>query len=225
QTLAPLSANFYNHPSKEMQIIGITATNGKTTTAYMADTVLEAHHLATGLIGTVNIKYGKENIPAKLTTPESLELQQYFRDMKTAQTSHVVMEVSSAAQEMHRTDEVDFSIVSLNNINREHIDTHGTFERYVSVKTRLIKNASPQTTAILNLDCEFSEELIEKTQAKVVSFSVHQDRGDIRVRNLDLSTGRAKFIVEIMRDIETNQATLKQGKIDVNLSIPGLHSV
>src|SRR5690625_3683756 len=133
--LAKLSAHFYGQPSKKMQMIGITATNGKTTTSYMTNSILENHGFKTGLVGTINVKIGDDYIPSDLTTPESLELQKIFKDMSEVGTTHTVMEVSSAAQEMHRVETIDFNVVTLNNINREHIDTHGSFENYVKTKT------------------------------------------------------------------------------------------
>src|SRR5699024_8446383 len=153
QALAQISAAFYHEPSTKMQMIGITATNGKTTTSYMVNSILEDYGLQTGLVGTIKAKIGDSYIPSTLTTPESLELQKYFHEMNEVNTSHAIMEVSSAAQEVNRVDMIDFDIVTLNNIYREHIDTHGSFERYIDVKTRFIKNAKQGSVAVLNLDC------------------------------------------------------------------------
>src|SRR5690625_979320 len=191
--LAQLSAQFYGQPSNKMQMIGITATNGKTTTSFMTNSILDNHGFKTGLIGTINVKIENEYTPSFLTTPESLELQQFFKDMSEVGTTHTIMEVSSAAQEMHRVETVDFDVVTLNNINREHIDTHGSFENYVETKTRLIKNASKHSIAILNLDCVYSKDLMQKTLAKPITFSVEQEKGDLCAKNLDLSSGRAKI--------------------------------
>lgn len=223
--LAQLSAAYYGNPSHKMKMIGITATNGKTTTSFLANSILENHGLKTGLIGTIHVKINDQMIPSDLTTPESLELQKYFYDMEKNDVSHVVMEVSSAALEMHRVETVPFDIVTLNNINREHIDTHGSFENYVNMKTKLIKNASKDSVAVLNLDCPYTEQLLKETKATPITFSVHSERGDLFVKNLDLSTGRAKFTVVIPNDISVRDETISSGEFDIQLSIPGLHSV
>lgn len=224
--LAEISSTFYDHPSKKMKMIGITATNGKTTTAYMTKAILEEHKIKTGIIGTINIKMGDKIIPSNLTTPESLELQYYLNEMFDSKVSHVIMEVSSAAQEMHRVQSVDYDIVTLNNINREHIDTHGSFESYVNMKTKLIKNAQPGSIAVLNLDCLYTEDLIKQTKAMPITFSVDKRQGHLYCKNLDLSTGRAKFTIEILKPIyKQDELIISPSEFDIELSIPGLHSV
>src|SRR5699024_5704960 len=108
------------------------------------------HRFKTGLIGSVNLKIGDVYSPADLTTPDSLELQQYFKSMLDEDVTQVMMEVSSAALELHRVHSVEFDIVSLNNIHREHIDMHGSFEKYVEAKSKLIKEARKDSVAILS---------------------------------------------------------------------------
>src|SRR5690625_1287062 len=223
--LAQLAAAYYDYPSNKMTTIGITATNGKTTTAFMTDAILEKHGLKTGLLGTINVKIDHQLIHSDHTTPEELDYEKYFSEMEEKDTSHVMMEVSSAAQEMHRVDTVDFNIVTLNNINREHIDTHGSFEAYVEIKTRLIKQASKDSIAVLNLDCVYTKELLEQTAATPITFSVEEERGHICVKDLDISTGRAKFNVSVLKPIHTNNQIIKPMEFPIELAIPGLHSV
>lgn len=223
--LAQLAATYYDNPSTKMTTIGITATNGKTTTAFMTDAILEAHGYQTGLIGTINVKMGHQLIQSELTTPESLDLQHFFHAMEEKDTSHVIMEVSSAAQEMHRVDMVDFDIVTLNNINREHIDTHGSFAAYVQAKTRLIKEADKDSIAILNLDCKYTDALLKQTEATPITFSIEEESGHVCIRDLDLSTGRAKFNVTVLKPIHTNHQIIKPMEFPIELAIPGLHSV
>ncbi|WP_449354921.1 Mur ligase family protein [Virgibacillus natechei] len=223
--LAQIAAVYYNHPSEKMKMIGITATNGKTTTSYMANAILEQHALKTGLIGTVNVKNGETSIPSELTTPESLDLQYFLNEMAHNDVSHVSMEVSSAALEMHRVEAVDYDIVSLHNISQEHVDTHGSFERYFEVKSSLIRDASENSFAILNLDDTYSASLIEKTDANVIAFGVNSDKGTIRCKDLDLSTGRAKFTFEILKPFTVDDIEYKPSQFNVELAVPGLHSV
>lgn len=223
--LARLSATFYNHPSRQLKMIGISATNGKTTTSFMTNTILEKHQLTTGLLGTVDVKIGKRKIPAKLTTPESLELQQFLSEMVAENVSHTTMEVSSAAMEMHRVETVDYDIVTMNNISSEHIDTHGSFERYFEVKSKLITEAKKDAFALLNLDCPYSSSLINKTKASVVTYGIENKTGHLSCENLDLSTGRAKFTLQVLKPIKADWGTIEPQQFDIELSVSGLHSV
>ncbi|MED3570923.1 UDP-N-acetylmuramyl-tripeptide synthetase [Cytobacillus praedii] len=223
--LAQLGDAFYDHPSKKMKMIGVTATNGKTTTSYMINAILENEGFKTGLIGTVSIKIDDMSIPAELTTPESLDLQNYLNQMVEKNVSHVCMEVSSAALETHRVETVDYDIVSLNNVSREHIDSHGSFEQYFEAKSSLIRNASERSIAVLNLDDPYSASLVNQTKAKVITFGVNSKEGHIHCKNLDLTTGRAKFTVEILKAFKANGAEYIPGEFDIELSVPGLHSV
>jgi len=124
--LAALADSYYEHPSRQLTLTGVTATNGKTSTTYMINQIFEAHGLQTGLIGTVIVKTGSRIRAAELTTPESLDLQGYFHEMVKEKVSHAVMEVSSSGLELNRVAYVDFNTVVVNNISREHIDLHGS---------------------------------------------------------------------------------------------------
>lgn len=225
QALADLGSAYYEQPSKDIKMIGITATNGKTSSSFMTNAILERHGLETGLLGTVMVKFGNYIEPSILTTPESLDLQRYFSQMRGQNISHAVMEVSSSAMELKRVANVDFDIVTLNNIGREHIDLHGSFERYFEVKASLIRNAKPTAWAVLNLDCPYSKSLIDETKAQVLTYGVKDGSGDLSCKNVDLSTGRAKFTVEINRLIKVENMEYKPQKFSINLSVPGYHSV
>ncbi|AZN38958.1 Mur ligase family protein [Paenibacillus albus] len=223
--LAQLGSAYYGHPSEKLKMIGITATNGKTTTTYMTNAILEQHGLKTGLIGTVVIKIDDTNIPSELTTPESLDLQSYLAQMVERGVSHVSMEVSSAALESHRVETVDYDIVCFNNLGREHIDSHGTFENYFAAKSSLIKRAGEHSFAVLNLDDEYSSSLVTETAAQVVTFGMKSSEGTLHCKDLDLSTGRAKFTVEIKKPFKSGDIEYTPGEFRVELRIPGLHSV
>lgn len=214
--LALLADKFYGHPSSEMKVIGITASNGKTSTSFMLNNILEAHKLKTGLIGTVVVKIHDEQIPSVLTTPESLDLHHYFRMMRDKQVTHTTMEVSSSALELKRSAGTDFDIVTLNNITREHIDNHGSFEAYYNFKASLIREAKSEAVAILNLDDPYSIQLKDETNAKVISYGVNDSSGDIWIEDLDLSTGRARF---------TLHNKLGYEPFEIKISIPGFHCV
>lgn len=225
KALAALSDAYYNHPTKDIKIIGITATNGKTSCSFMANSILERAGLKTGIIGTVMTKFGNYIEPSILTTPESLDLQRYFSQMKAQNVSHAVMEVSSSALELKRVEYVDFDIVTLNNIGREHIDLHGSFENYYNAKASLIRNAKETSWAVLNLDCPYSSRLVHETKANVLTYGVKDRSGHIYIDDLDLSTGRGKFKVIINKPINVGNIEYKPQEFDISLSVPGYHSV
>lgn len=223
--LARLAAEYYGNPSEKMNMIGITATNGKTTTSFMTNAILEEEGFRTGLIGTVSVKIDDFSIPSELTTPESLDLQFYLKQMLERDVSHVTMEVSSNALETNRVEKVDYDIVTLNNVSREHIDSHGSFERYFEIKSSLITEASENSFAVLNLDCPYSSSLINNTKANVITFGLESKEGHITCKNLDLTTGRAKFTIEILKPIKRYDFEYLPSEFDIELSVPGLHSV
>lgn len=224
--MAQLASAFYGHPADKMTMIGITATNGKTSTTYMTNAILERNGFKTGMIGTVVIKIDDERIPSELTTPESLDLQSYLKQMADRGVSHVSMEVSSAAQETHRVESVNYDIVCFNNLSREHIDSHGTFEKYFAAKSRLIREAGEGSFAVLNLDDEHAASLVTQTRAQVVTFGMKSSEGTLHCKDLDLSTGRAKFTVEVLKPFHTKSGVpIAPGAFRVELRIPGLHSV
>lgn len=220
--LASLACKFFENPSEKMNVIGITATNGKTTTSFMLNEIFEKHKLKTGLIGTVVVKIDDYKEISFLTTPESLDLQNFFDKMIKADVSHVTMEVSSSSIELNRIYGVDFDIAALNNISREHIDSHGSFENYYNFKASLITNLKPEGVAVLNLDDDYSKRLIDKTKAKTITYGVEDSSGDLSITDLDLSTGRAKFTVQLN---DSSFKNYKDRSFDIALSIPGYHCV
>ena len=223
--LSIISDKYYNHPSKGLRVIGVTATNGKTTTTYMLNDIMELAGFKTGLIGSVINKIGAEFIPAVLTTPESLDLQKLLSKMKEESVEKVAMEVSSSALELSRVNNVDFDIVSFNNFSREHIDQHGTFEKYWEAKSSLIINAKTDSYAILNLDDEYSSSLIDKTKAQVITYSLKEELGNFYCKDLVIAKGRATFTVIINKPYEAFGREIEKDEFQIVLGVPGYHSV
>lgn len=224
-TLALMAATYFNHPSSRMHTVGITATNGKTSTSFMVDAIFEAAKKQTGIIGTVMTKFADTLIPSILTTPESLDLHTYFSQMLECDISHVTMEVSSSGLELDRIGGVDFDVVALNNISHEHIDQHGSFEAYLHHKTKLIKRAKATSWAVLNLDDSYSAALVSETPAKVLTYGVKAKDGDLVVDELDISTGRATMKVRLKRALETKFGQVAPQTFEIRLGVAGYHSV
>ena len=136
-TLASMSAEFYNKPSEKMRLIGVTGTNGKTTTTYLIKSILEAQGRKTGIIGTIQNCIGDKVLHADRTTPESLELQELFDEMYKEGVNDVIMEVSSHSLDLHRVDCCDFDLGMFTNLTEDHLDYHITMENYRDAKAIL----------------------------------------------------------------------------------------
>ena len=225
QALAVLADYYYGRPSHQLKVIGVTATNGKTTTTFMINAILEEQALKTGLIGTVIIKIGNTVRPAVLTTPESLDLHHLFHQMVEQGITHVTLEASSSGLELYRLGNVDFDIVAVNNISREHIDLHGSYQAYFNAKAKIVREAEPHQWAIFNLDCPDTATLVGQTRANTLTYGVKNSSADFGVQNLDLSTGRARFTVEIQNPALAKQFPGQPHRFDIELSVLGLHSV
>ena len=224
KALADLACTFYNHPSKELKVFGVTATNGKTSTAYMIRDIFKAAGYEVGVVGTVEVQYKDVSIPSILTTPESIHLQKHLRDMVDAGIEVVVMEVSSSAQELYRSRGIDYDIVSFNNISEEHLEQHGTFENYFHFKSRLIRHADEKTAVILNIDAPLIEGLMDKTKGDVLTAGIEKD-ASIGIEDIDLSTGFAKFNYVVKKAHHSSRWNLEPVVLPIELEVAGYHSV
>ncbi|MDD4716162.1 MAG: UDP-N-acetylmuramoyl-L-alanyl-D-glutamate--2,6-diaminopimelate ligase [Oscillospiraceae bacterium] len=189
--LAVLSANFYGHPSKKMTIIGVTGTNGKTTTTYLLKAMLEnAAKAKVGLIGTNQNMIGDRVLHTERTTPESLDLQCLFAQMLQEGCSHVVMEVSSHALSLNRVDGVYFERAIFTNLTRDHLDFHKTMEDYRAAKGRIFQQCG---MAVLNLDDKAGQYYAETVDCPVITYSENKDRADLVAKNIRLFSSRVEF--------------------------------
>jgi len=187
--MAAISAAFYGHPAREMKIIGVTGTKGKTTTTYMVRSILEAAGIRTGLVGTIETVYettaGEEvRIPSANTTPESIVLQRRFREMADGGVQAVVMEVSSQALMLHRTAGFEFDLGIFTNLSPDHIgpNEHKDFEDYLRCKSLLFKQCR---TGILNGDDPHCAAILEGHTCAVETFGLGRDN-DLRAKNIRL---------------------------------------
>ncbi|WBW50656.1 Mur ligase family protein [Peptoniphilus equinus] len=225
QTLAMMSDRYFDHPSKKLDLVGITATNGKTTTSFMVDAIYREAGYTTGIIGTVYTKYADVMVPSILTTPESYDLQEFLADMAAKGIEKVNMEVSSSGQELYRNYGIAFDIVTFNNFSREHIDQHGSFEAYLKYKSRLIKDAPATTVSVLNMDFEAIADLKSQTSSQVLAYSLEHLNEDCGIKNLDLSTGFGKYTFCVLRPVHTTKADLEPMAFDIELGSSGYASV
>jgi UDP-N-acetylmuramoyl-L-alanyl-D-glutamate--2,6-diaminopimelate ligase len=161
RSLARVAANFYGRPADALKLVGVTGTNGKTTTAFLVDSILRAAGYTTGLIGTTGYRTPKVPRPAPNTTPESLDLQQMFAEICDAGGTHAALEASSHALAMDRLWGCHFAVAIFTNLTRDHLDYHKTFEEYFAAKRRLFEGtgAGAPDTAVINADDPYSAQL------------------------------------------------------------------
>lgn len=178
---ALLCAAFYGYPAKQLTLIGVTGTNGKTTTTMLLHGVLTQAGITAGLVGTVENRVGTKAYPASLTTPDCKDLQRLFREMADGGCTHCVMEVSSQALSQHRVDGCHFKIALFTNLTQDHLDYHGDFEHYLQAKKQLFTKAD---IAVLNTDDANACKMTEGLSLKTITFSVRQNDTDYTAKNV-----------------------------------------
>lgn len=189
--LAQLSANWFGHPDRELTILGVTGTNGKTTTTYLLKAMLETVLGAkVGLIGTNQNMIGEETQPAQRTTPESYDLHALLRQMADADCSHVVMEVSSHALALHRVTGLSFEAAVFTNLSQDHLDFHGTMEAYRAAKAQLFSQCK---MGIFNLDDETGSGFAQTTPCARYTYSENKPEADLLAKNIRLLADRVEF--------------------------------
>lgn len=210
--LAAVSANWFSHPAREMTLLAVTGTNGKTTTTYLLKEVLERCAGARmGLIGTNRNMIGDESFPTGRTTPESWDLQQLLRNMADAGCTHVVMEVSSHALVLHRVDGLRFAAGIFTNLTPDHLDFHKTMEAYRDAKGLLFAQTD---LAVLNLDDEAGRYFARTVSCPRLTYSENKNEADLTAKNIRLFPERVEFEAVTLGDIRR-----------VRLPIPGGFSI
>jgi UDP-N-acetylmuramoyl-L-alanyl-D-glutamate--2,6-diaminopimelate ligase len=173
RALAALAAAFYRHPSRELVTVGITGTNGKTTTSYLVGAIFDHAGLPCGRIGTITYRVGAAERPAARTTPEAPDIQRLLREMVQAGSLACAMEVSSHALALARVEGTVFRAAVFTNLTRDHLDFHGTMERYFEAKRRLFDLLAPDGVAVVNVDDPYGAGLA-RALGRVVTFAVER---------------------------------------------------
>jgi UDP-N-acetylmuramoyl-L-alanyl-D-glutamate--2,6-diaminopimelate ligase len=188
---------FFEEPTRELEVAGVTGTSGKTTTAFLLHSVLEAAGRKPGLLGTVESRVGGEVQPVVRTTPEAIDLQRTFREMLEAGNRSVALEASSHASVLHRLDRVRFDALVFTNLSQDHLDFHPSMEEYFAAKRRLFTGAAPPPAAVNIGDVRgrnLAEELADVNRAPLVTYGLAPD-AEIRPENLELGPTGAVFTV------------------------------
>jgi len=181
KALAVLAAEFYGHPSRQMTVVGLTGTNGKTTTSYLIERVMQEAGLSAGVIGTVNYRYAGNCFDNPVTTPESLDLQRILADMHTAGVTHVVMEISSHALDLSRVYACDVDVAVFTNLSQDHLDFHHTMEKYWASKRKLFdqyltpRPEESAVRAVINADDMKGRQLAEQLNVPLLTTGQSSD--------------------------------------------------
>ncbi|MBU5456199.1 UDP-N-acetylmuramoyl-L-alanyl-D-glutamate--2,6-diaminopimelate ligase [Caproiciproducens sp. MSJ-32] len=195
KALAIMSANYYNHPTRELKLVGVTGTNGKTTTVYLLKSILEKAGKKVGLIGTIANYIGDKKLESDHTTPESLELQKLFRDMVEDGCEYCVMETSSHSLELDRVYGCEYEVGIFTNLTRDHLDFHKTFDNYYNAKFKLFERSK---AAVINIDDDYGYRVykdVEKLGNKLIKTYSIKNESDFKGENIELKEGDIHFIV------------------------------
>lgn len=213
-SLSKVSANFYGNPSKYMDMIGITGTNGKTTITYLIKSIFEKSSKRTGIIGTIGNIIDGELIKTENTTPESTIIQKSLRDMVDANVDSCVMEVSSHSLDLKRVEDCNFDVGVFTNLSRDHLDYHETLENYFEAKLKLF--FMTKRANIINNDDSYGAEIVNRIanlNTPTITYGIEK-KSDIFATNIDYHLEGVKFTLNTPK-----------GKIDIHLNIPGEFSV
>ena len=225
----PVAADeFFERPTEELLLAGVTGTNGKTTTAYLLHSIFDAAGMRPGLIGTIESRVGGESRPAVRTTPESIDLQRTFREMLEAGDRSAVMEATSHGSVLGRLDRVRFKALAFTNLTQDHLDFHGTMDEYYEAKRRLFTEHEPAPAAAINVGGEWgrrlAQELRELDRAPLLTFGLTDEA---EVREVPASPLRGRFnqentlaAVALARLVGVPEAAIERGLAEAP-SVPG----
>lgn len=210
---------FYDYPGLKLRIIGVTGTNGKTTTTYLIRDILRAAGYKVGIIGTIQILIEDETRPISNTTPDVIDLQTVLAEMAEQGMDYVVMEVSSHALALDRVAGCEFDVGVFTNMTRDHLDFHGTFERYADAKAELFRklnnvdNIKLGKTAIINTDDPIADFMLKNTQCRKMTYGV-RNKASLVANNIKIESMGAHLVVNTSEE-----------KIPLHLNITGMFNV
>ncbi len=208
--MAEMAAAYYGYPSREMQMIGVTGTNGKTSTTYMLKAIAERMGKKVGLIGTIRNMIGDIIIDTERTTPESVDLQRILRQMRDEGVDVAIMEVSSHSLDQKRVHGIEYDVGEFTNLTEDHLDYHKTFENYFNAKKLLFKQSK---AAVINRDDPYAKRMMEGLEIPIMTFGI-REKADVMASEIDITTRGVQFDFNYKNIVSR-----------FNVPIPGLFSV
>jgi len=204
-----IARRYFEDPSKELFTIGITGTNGKTTTSYLIKHIFDQLDNQCGLIGTIETIVGKMKMFSSHTTPDCIANQKLLREMIRENCKAAVMEVSSHGLVQKRVKNISYDVAIFTNFTAEHLDYHKSMQNYLDAKKMLFQNLEPSTTAILNIDCQVFDELKKVCRSNIFTYAVHK-KADVTAKNIIFSSSGSSF-----------DLCYKDQKVKIHLSLLG----
>jgi len=219
--LADVSAHFYGHPSRDVDVIGVTGTNGKTTTTYLIRSIFGAAGQECGVLGTISYRIGARNIPAEVTTPGSFDIQRFLAEMSHEGITKAAIEVSSHALDQSRVRGVVFKCAIFTNLSGEHLDYHRTMEAYEQAKSRLFLELPDDSFAVINIDDAAGRRMLERTRARVVTYGIENSDADVTgcIKEITLDGSFFELLTK------SGKAGLPAGKVGIHTPLIGRHNV
>ena len=212
-TYAKLCSNFFKKPSQELKVIGITGTNGKTTTAYLIEAILKRAGYACGRTGTIDYSLGARKLTASNTTPDAGLIHSLLRDMVERNLNYCVMEVSSHALHQGRIGSVKFHSAIFTNLSREHLDYHSTMDEYFLCKKKLFDQLKKRSYAAINIDDKYGKRLIPHLSSKIVRYGFGK-AADVRAEKEKITIEGSSFLLNI-----------PEGKVEIDTTLIGRHNI
>jgi len=223
---ALLAAEFFDHPSQKLKVIGVTGTNGKSTSTFMVNHILESAGFRTGLLGTVYYKIDSTTHPSLHTTPNSLELQKFLAEMVSNQISHAILEVSSHGIALNRITNTKFDVAGITNITFDHLDLHQNMEEYIKTKGEFFTFLPEESAAVFNGDDPLSLKLRFQTFAQAVIYGIKSNLATIQAVNIIKNSGHTKFDLVIKKPFFTTSGQkIRPSSFPINLQSPGTHNI
>ncbi len=219
RAMAVIASHFYNYPSHEMKLVGITGTNGKTTTSFIIEKILADNGVKTGLMGNNGIKINGKMYPTDINTQEPPSLQKNLRKMRDQDTEICVMEVSSQGLDMKRVLGCKFSTTVFTNLTQDHLDYHGTFEEYMNTKSLLFSrlgntfDPNDRKYVVLNADDPVFENLKRVTSAEVITYGIDNE-SDVSAKNIRMTSKGIRFLLSSFK-----------GEVEIELQLVGRFNV
>jgi UDP-N-acetylmuramoyl-L-alanyl-D-glutamate--2,6-diaminopimelate ligase len=216
KVLGTIAATIYDQPSEQLELVGVTGTNGKTTITYLIEKIGTKHGKKVGLIGTLGSRIDGREIPGERTTPEAIDVQKLLGDMVAEGVSLAVMEVSSHALDLGRVSGCEFDTGIFTNLTQDHLDYHKNMKDYLDAKSKLfssLKGKKQTKISILNGDDSSFSKLSQASAAPVVSYGIHNEV-DYRAENVEVTSEGVRFVV-----------CFRDSRQDVQYSTPGVFSV
>lgn len=229
--MAVIANHFYGYPSQTLKLIGVTGTNGKTTTTYLIERILNDQRTPAGVIGTIERRYAGMSFPMTNTTPHTLQLQRYLGEMRDAGSQYCAIEISSHALEQGRVKGCRFRTAVFTNLTQDHLDYHETMSRYAAVKGLFFSrlgneyrvNEIDRSYAVLNADDAVSAQYAELTAAEVITYGI-EAQADIRASNIKITAQGTTFHVQTFRG-EADVVLQMIGKFNVYNALAAISAI